>query len=387
MINLDQNATTRVAPQVVHAMTRAMEALPGNPSSVHEPGRLARAALEEARMELANVLDVAPEAVVFVASGSEANNLAIKGLVLARVGKPSHLVVSAIEHLSVLHAARAMAKLCPWVSLTEVSPDADGRVQPQALAAAFRPETCLVCLMHANNETGVLQPVAEAARLAHEVGAAFHCDAIQSLGRASLDVAALDCDTLALSAHKFHGPKGVGALIVRPGMELVPLVHGGNQERQLRAGTENVPAAIGMALAARLAVERLDANVERLRLLERAFCAVLRAGLPDLQFNGDQVDKLPGVVNASIPGVHRDDLVVGLEMAGFAVSGGSACASGVLEPSHVLTAMGLSPWRARGGTRVSFGAEHSEQDARGAAEALTMLARRLQAVSPVEDAQ
>jgi cysteine desulfurase len=387
MINLDQNATTRVDPQVVHAMTRAMEALPGNPSSVHEPGRLARAALEEARMELANVLGVASEAIVFVASGSEANNLAIKGLLLARAGKPSHLVVSAIEHPSVLQAARAMAKLCPWVSLTEVPPDADGRVQPEALAAAFRTETCLVCLMHANNETGVLQPVAEAARLAHAAGAAFHCDAIQSLGRAPLDVAALDCDTLALSAHKFHGPKGVGALVVRPGVELVPLVHGGNQERQLRAGTENVPAAVGMALAARLAVERLDMTIERLSLLERIFCAVLRDGLPDLQFNGDQVDKLPGVVNMSIPGAHYDDLVVGLDVAGFAVSAGSACASGVLEPSHVLTAMGLPPWRASGGTRVSFGAENSEHDAREAASALATLARRLQAVQPGEDAQ
>jgi cysteine desulfurase len=386
MINLDQNATTAIDPEVFEAVSEALRRFPGNPSSVHGEGRAARGALEQARADLAGSVDGDAEGVIFTGSGSEANNLMIQGVVAARAGRPSHLVVSAIEHDSVLHAARAMARRFASVAVTEVAPESDGAARPAAMAAALRPETCLVCLMHANNETGCLQPVAETARLAHGAGALLHCDAVQSPGRARLEMRALGCDSLTLSAHKFQGPKGIGALLVGPAVKLEPMIHGGSQERLRRAGTENVAGAIGMALAARLARERRPAATAHLRGLEEAFLEALRRDQPDLEINGVFDDKIPGVVNLSIRGVHQDDLVVGMDLAGYAISAGAACSSGVIEPSHVLTAMGLERWRIEGGVRISFGREHTPRQAADAGAALGRLSRRLQAARASEEA-
>ena len=386
MIFLDHSATTPTDPVVLDAMARLAAQAWGNPSSVHALGRRARAALEQARAELAACLAAPAEEVVFTASGSEANNLLIQGILARHAGRPTHLVVSAIEHDSVLNTARYLARRHPWLALTEVLPDPTGRVNPQAVAAALRPETCLVCLMHANNETGRLQPVAEVAPLVHEAGALLHVDAVQSFGRVLVQLPALGCDSLALAAHKFYGPKGVGALALRRGLKLDPLIVGGAQEHHRRAGTENLPGAAGMALAARLAMDRLQDHRRCLLSLESAFLEPLRAaGLP-LQINGAMDDKLPGVLNLAICGIRQDDLVVGMDLSGYAIAAGSACSSGVIEPSHVLRAMGLPPWRVHGAIRVSFGRDNTPQEARQAAQALILLSQRLRNEIPSEEA-
>jgi cysteine desulfurase len=240
--------------------------------------------------------------------------------------------------------------------------------------------------MHANNETGCVQPVAEVARLARDHGALLHCDAVQSLGRIPFDPRRLGCDSAAFSAHKFGGPKGCGALYLRAGVELDPLLHGGNQEGLRRAGTENIAAAAAMAFAARRAAGRLEQNRRELAALEAVFLAALRPEIPELEINGAADDKIPGVVNLSVPGLAQDDLVVGMDLAGFAISAGSACSSGVIEPSHVLMAMGLDRRRVDGAIRISFGAGNDAAQAAAAASALAALCRRLQEAAPAEEA-
>ena len=383
-VYLDHAATTCMDPRVAEAVAEAVRRWPGNPSSVHREGREARAALEQARTRLAAVLGCRPQQVVFTSSGSEANNLAIKGTVFAGA-RPAHLIAPAIEHDSVLRAARWLALRHADIELTELPVGADGAVDPDAIWRALRPETRLVCLMHANNETGRLQPVAAVAGFLSEAGVLLHCDAVQSPGRVPVDFARLGCDTLSISAHKLGGPRGVGALVVRDERLLEPLIHGGNQEQRLRAGTENVPGAIGLALAAELAVEALESNAAHLRALEEAFLDELNPLHPDLQINGARDDKLPGMINLAVRGVHQDDLVVGMDLAGFAISAGSACSSGVIEPSHVLTGMGLEAWRVQGAVRVTFGVANTIDQARSAARALIQLVQRLRKAMATEE--
>lgn len=377
-VYLDHCATTPLDPAAASAMEAARDQLAGNPSSVHTPGRRARAVLNEARSRIARVLAVSPAELVFTASGSEANNLAIKGVAFKAWPSPFHLVVSAIEHDCIRTAARYLAGRFEHIHLIEVKPDGRGIIEPEAVEAALpREGRTLLCVMAVNNETGTIQPVVELAQLARRRDALFLCDAVQALGRLNVAPESWGCDFLSASAHKIRGPKGVGLLYVRRGTPMDPLVHGGHQEAGRRAGTENGEGIVGFAEALGLAAERREENETRLRRLESRFMETLRERGAEFALNGGDAPRVDGVLNLAFPGLASHDLVVGMDLAGFAISAGSACSSGVIEPSHVLRAMGLEPWRIEGGIRISFGASNTLEEARSAAEALAALALRL----------
>ena len=382
MIYLDHAATTPLDPLAAEAMAQAARQTWGNPSSVHTPGRAARAALEQARHSLASLLHCTSDEVIFTASASEANNHALKGAILARPGTPAHLVISAIEHESIRTTARYLAARWPNVTLTEVAPDSFGIIHPEAIQAALRPDTALVAVMHSNNETGTIQPIEAISPIVQAQGIPLLCDAVQSFGKLPLNFNRSGCTFLSLSAHKFHGPRGAGVLLARTGVDLDALIHGGLQEHSRRAGTENLPAIAGMAAAAEHACRMLPQNAAHLARLEDIFLQILLDSGISFQINGSTVDKLKGVINLSIPDLNQDDLIVGMDLAGVAISAGSACSSGVVEPSHVLEAMGLPDWRCRGSVRFSFGRENTPQDAETAARALVALAQRLEAELP-----
>jgi cysteine desulfurase len=353
VIYLDHNATTPVASEVLDAMRPHLERDFGNPSSTHRYGKVANAAIELARAQVAALLGCAADSVVFTGSGSEADNLAIKGVALARRDDGDHIITSAIEHPAVLGPCRYLQARFGY-RLTMVPVDELGVVDPDDVRRAIEPGTVLVTVMHANNEVGTLQPIAEIARLARERGIAMHTDAAQSLGKVAVDVEALGVDLLTLAGHKMYAPKGVGVLYVRPGTRLDPLVHGGGQEHGIRAGTENVPYVAGLGAACELAGRRLRARapLQVMRLRDRLHTA-MRSAVPGLVLNGHPDDRLPNTLNVSFPG--RDGESVLERTPSVAAATGSACHSGRTEPSPVLTAMGLSPERALGAVRLSLG--------------------------------
>jgi len=378
IIYLDHCATTPLDPAVEAAMAEARAAAAGNASSVHGPGRASRALLSEARGRIAARLDAAPDEIIFTASGSEANNLAIQGSVLRSAPAPFHLVISALEHPSVLATARYLAGRLSGVRLTEVRPGPDGRVEPEAIERACADGVDLICLMAINNETGVMQPVEAVGEIARRHRALFHVDAVQALGRLPIRPQAWGAHFLSASAHKVHGPKGVGLLYARRGVPLEPLIHGGHQESGRRAGTEPVEAIVGCARAVELADDALAAAAQ-LRRLESSLLETLDLEGLDYVINGAPEFKVPGVLNLSVPDVASDDLVVGLDLEGVAISAGAACSSGVIEASHVLRAMGLDPWRVRGGVRISFGRGNTVDEARRAARTFLDVCSRLRA--------
>lgn len=349
----------------------------GNPSSVHTPGRRARAALGEARAKIARCLGASPAEIVFTSSGSEANNLALKGTALRDPGEPFHLIVSAIEHDSVRFAARYLAERFDWVHLSEVAPDSGGLIAPEEIERVGADGASLVSVMAVNNETGVRQPIAEIAAVAHRLGALMHTDAVQGLGRIDLDVREMGCDLLTASAHKVYGPRATGLLYVRAGTRVDALVHGGHQEKGRRAGTENLESVVGFAEAVTLASGRLAETNLHLADLERTFLERLRSREVSFEINGSCAQKVAGVLNISLEGTSSDDLVVGMDLAGFALSAGAACSSGVIEPSHVLQAMDLESWRIAGGIRISFGRTNTPREAVAAADGLADLHGRL----------
>lgn len=356
----DHAATTAPAPEVLVAMAPWLGAGFGNASSVHARGERARDAIERARAQVAALAGATPEEIVFTATGSEANNLALKGvLALAAPGR-RRLVVSAVEHPSVLETARALER--EGIPLTIVPVDAAGVLDLGALEAALGPEVALVSLMLANNEVGTLQPVAEAARLAHACGARIHTDAVQACGKLPVDAGALDVDLLTLAGHKFHGPPGAAALRVRRGVRIAPLVHGGHQERSRRAGTENLPAIVGLGVAAELAATRSAAEAPRVRALAAGLWAGIQAVEPAARRNGDPVRSLPGVLNVSFPGIDGEALLHALDRHGVTVSTGSACSAASPGPSHVLIAMGLRPEDAHASVRFSLGSTNEDAD-------------------------
>jgi cysteine desulfurase len=355
-VYLDHNATTPLDPRVLAAMLPILNEGFGNPSSLHWFGQRARAAVEEARAQAASLIGAAPAEVVFTASGTEADNLALRG-VAARAHEPRRkLVVTAIEHHAVLNTVRALAEEGFRVETVRV--DAQGRVDLDDLRARVDDRTALLSIMLANNETGVVQPVAEAARFARERGALVHCDAVQAAGKVEVDVRALDVDLLTLSAHKIYGPKGVGLLYVRRGTPMQALVRGGAQERNRRAGTENVAGIVGFGAAALLARESLEADGARLRALRDRFEAEL-LGIPGAARNGAE-PRVPNTTNVSFAGTEAEGLLMALDLVGVAVSTGAACAAGGIEPSHVLRAMGLPPERVQASLRFSLGRSTTE---------------------------
>jgi cysteine desulfurase len=366
---LDYAASAPLRAEALAAMRPFLERPAANPSSQHGPGRAARAAVETAREQVAALVGADPGEVVFTSGGTEADNLAVKGTVLGREADARHLVVSAVEHHAVLDAA-AWARADAGASVDLAPVDRRGRLRLEQLAELLRPgRTALVAVMAANNEVGTGQPVAAAAELAHGAGAALLCDAVQAAGIPGVDMPADGIDLLVLAAHKLGGPTGVGALVVRAGLQLRPLLHGGGQERGLRSGTLPVAAIAGFGAAAAAALAERDRGGAALASLRQRLLAGLRALDPDLEVNGDPAGGLPGLLSVRIPGCRSEDLLLLLDRAGVACSAGSACASGAVTPSHVLLAMGRTPAEARETVRLSLGHGSTAADVDAAVEA------------------
>jgi cysteine desulfurase len=353
-IYLDYNATAPLLPDVAAALTQALTEDYGNASSVHAFGQRAKARLDEARSALAVLVDADPSDVVFTSGGTESDNFALRGAAeaLESTGR-RHLVASAIEHEAILMTLKALERRQWTVELLPVTNR--GLVSPEALAAAVTPDTALVSVMHANNEVGTIQPIAELAAIAHAHGALMHTDAVQSVGKIPVSVRALGVDLLSLSGHKFGAPKGTGALWIRRGVRLTPLLTGGRQERNRRAGTENIPALVGLGVAARMAGAKLDAAARAVGALRDRLERGILASVPGTTVNGDAERRVPNTTNVSFDGVEAEALLIALDLEGVAVSTGSACSSGSLEPSHVLRAMGLGAARTRNSLRFSLG--------------------------------
>ena len=354
MIYLDYNATTPLAPEVFEAMQPYMARHFGNPSSIHAAGREARAAIDDARDRLARLLGAKSHEIIFTGGGTESDNLAVIGLARAGAAKGRHLVTSASEHHAVLHAFEHLEKK-EGFRVTWLPVDPLGRIDLDQLAAALTPETTLVSIMSANNETGTLQPVAEIGALCRAQGVIFHSDAIQSFGKEPLPKNA--CDAISLTAHKFHGPKGAGLLYLRAGLPVERLQHGGSHENQRRPGTENVAAIAGLARAAELAIASMDAERPRQAALRDRLWEGIRAAFPAAVMNGDPRARLANTLNVSFPGLEGESLLINLDLAGICASSGSACMVGSIQASHVLLAMGVPPDLAQSTVRFSLGHE------------------------------
>ncbi len=385
-IYLDHNATTPLAPEVFEAMRPYLTDQFGNASSIHWYGQVARAALEEARVSVARLINAQPGEIVFTSGGTESDNAALFGAVEAaqaqRPGRTAHVTTTTIEHHAVLHAAKALELRGARVTFIPV--DSEGVADPAEVERAIISDTVLISVMHANNEIGTLQPVREIGRLARERGITFHTDAVQSSGKVPMDVRALGIDLLSLSAHKLHGPKGVGALYVRKGTALHPLLYGGHHERDRRAGTENVAGIVGFGRAAELALERIRAESSRLAALrDRLELSILRR-VPRARVNGAAVPRLPNTSSIRFEGVEGEGFVIACDLRGLACSTGAACSSGSLEPSHVLAALGLSREEARSTVRFSLGRDTTEQDVDAAADVVAEVTAHLRSLSPLE---
>ncbi len=370
-VYLDHNATTPLAPEVLEAMLPFLRSDFGNPSSIHELGRRAKAALQEARETVASFLSASASEIVFIASGTEADNLAILGVVAAEEEEPRprrHLVTSSIEHHAVLNVMRHLEK--KGYRVTYLTPDRSGRVLESDLQRALGADTLLVSIMTANNETGVIQPVKELARAARDAGALFHTDAVQACGKVVVDVEDSLVDLLSLSAHKLYGPKGVGALFVRKGTSFKGVFRGGSQERARRPGTENVAGIVGLAEAARRAGERRTEEAPRLAALRDQIVGSALREIPGSHLNGEGSERTPNTANLRFDGVDGEDLVKRLDREGFALSTGAACSAGAVAPSHVLIAMGLAPREVQGSLRISLGRGTRAEDAAAFASAL-----------------
>ena len=380
-IYLDHNATTPPHPEVVEAVARAMTDLVGNPSSVHEFGQTARAALDQARAEVAALIGGAPAEVVFTAGGTEANNFAIRGAAAASEGSErTEIVTTTIEHESVLNTVRALGRR-NW-TMTLLPVDESGIVEPSALERVISNRSALVSVMHANNEIGTMQPLEALSRIAHAHGALMHTDAVQSAGKVPVAVHDLGVDLLSMSGHKFYGPKGTGALWIRRGTRLGPLLTGGRQERNRRAGTENLPGLVGLGVAAALAARRIEAETARLSALRDALEEGILRQVPGTAVNGARTPRVPNTCNISFERIEAESLLIALDLEGIAVSTGSACSSGTLEPSHVLTAMGLGPARAQSSLRFSLGAGNTQAHIDRVFEVLPSAVEKLRRLAP-----
>ena len=377
-VYLDHAATTPVDPRVLQAMMPFFSEHPGNASSLHAFGQEARRAVDQARAEVAAAVGARPAEVVFTSGATESDNLAVLGVAFAGQHRGRHILTSAIEHHAVLEACHVLE--AQGYAVTRVPVDARGVVDPDDVRRALRPDTVLVSVMAANNEIGTLQPVAEIGRLTRERQIPFHSDATQLVGAMPVDVDELGVDLLSLSAHKRYGPKGVGALYVRPGVPLMPLQRGGSHERGRRGGTENVPGIVGLGAALRIAVREMAEEHRRVTALrDRLMRGAL--ALPGAQLNGDPGRRLANNVNLSFDGTDSQSLVMGLDLHGVAASAGSACSSGSMEPSHVLVALGLAPQRAASAVRLTVGRTTTDADISYALDALRDVVDRLRAAA------
>lgn len=382
-IYMDHAATTPVRPEVLEAMLPYFSQHFGNPSSLHREGRTTAKALRGAREKLADILGCQPGEIIITGSGTEADNLALRGVALARRRRASgnHIIVSAVEHKGILHTAHQLQRYFGF-EITELPVDEHGRVKAADLAGALRPETAIVSIMAANNEVGTLQPMADLGTICREHGVPFHSDAVQASSTLSLAVDELGVDLMSLGAHKFYGPKGVGLLYVRRGTTLLPQITGGSQEGKRRAGTENVPYVVGMAEALHLANEERATEVPRLTVLRDRLIAGFLAAIPDAYLTGHRQERLANHASFIVRGVESEGMLIGLDMEGICASSGSACTSGAQEPSHVLTAMGVSRQDAVGHLRLSLGHNSTEAHVDRLLEVLPPLTQRLRNLSP-----
>jgi cysteine desulfurase len=384
-IYMDANATTPLLPEVFEAMRPFWMEHYGNASSIHQQGQQARGAVEQARGAVARFLRCLNSEIVFTSGGTESDNLALFGVLSNETAGPAHLITTTIEHHAVLHAAESLAKNKVEVTFLECT--AQGLIEPAALKAAIRPNTKLVSVMFANNETGVIQPIAELAAIAHAAGALFHTDAVQASGKLPLDLSAegplKHVDLLTLSGHKIYAPKGIGALFVRRNVRLAPMLHGGTHERQRRAGTENVAGIVGLGKAAELAATWLTTTgPDDLTALRDRFEQGVLTQIEDTGVNGGNAPRVSNTSNLYFDHLEAEALVIALDLKGLSVSGGSACQSGAAEPSHVLTAMGLPPARARASVRFSLSRLTTQEEVDEALKIVPAAVARLRELSP-----
>lgn len=376
----DHNATTPAAPEVVQAMVPCFREVYGNASSIHHFGQQAKLLLEQARRQVAALLGCRPAEVVFLSGGTEANNLAILGTVRNAPRERRHVITTTTEHPSVLDACRRLEK--EDVEVTYVRVGSDAVVSPDDIRAALRPETVLITVMHANNELGAVQPLRQIAAVAREAGVSMHADGVQSTGKIPVDVGELGVDLFSLSGHKIYGPKGAGALFVRKGARLGPILFGGHHERDRRPGTENVPGAVGLGAAAELARRDLPAEMERVAALRDRLERGILARVEHAGVNAGRAPRVPNTTNLYFDFLEGEAMVIALDLKGMAVSTGAACSSGSVEPSHVLTAIGLDADRARASIRFSLGRQNTEEQIDALLEAVEAVVEHLRELSP-----
>ena len=368
-IYMDYAATAPVLPEVLNAMLPFFISGFGNPSGIHANGRETRKAVEHARRQTAKVLGAESREIFFTSGGSESNNLAVQGTAFALREKGNHIITSQIEHPSVLNTCRWLEK--HGFRITYLPVDPDGTVDPESIRETISPDTILVSVMTANNEIGTVQPVARIGEICREKGVVFHTDAVQAVGMLKTDVREMNADLLSLSAHKFHGPKGTGALYIRTGVRVDPVIHGGSQERGLRAGTENVPGIVGLGKAIETAESEREENAAHIRELRDLLISRIAGNIPGARLNGHSERRLPNNCHFSFSGIESEALVLRMDLAGVSVSGGSACTSGSMEPSHVLQAIGLKDGMLRGSIRLTLGRETTRDEIEKTAQLLT----------------
>ncbi len=378
---MDHSATTPVAPEVLDAMMPYFNIKYGNASSLHSFGREAREALEESRVTVAGVLKAKPDEIIFTSGGTESDNLAIKGIAHRYQDKGKHIITTSIEHPAVLEVCRALTKA--GFQVTYLPVNKEGLVELSSLESAIRDDTILISVMHVNNEIGTIQPIEEIGKLAKEKDIFFHTDAVQSVGKIPTDVDKMGVDLLSLSAHKLYGPKGIGALYVRTGTRLQNIIQGGGHEKNLRSGTENVPGAVGLATAAKMADERIDEEAKRLTRLRDWLAKAILDNIKEAWINGSMEKRLPGNLNFSFRYVEGESLLLFLDSKGIAASTGSACSSKKLEPSHVLRSLGLKPEECHGSLRIAMGRSNNQGQVEYVAKAVQEAVARFRAMSPL----
>ena len=380
-VYLDNAATTALSPAVLEQMMPYLTTIYGNPSSPHSFGQEARKGVEHARDQVAKALNALPEEIIFTGCGTESDNTVLFGVAERYAKKGNHIITTNVEHHAILHTCEALEKR--GVKVTYLPVDENGMVTAEQVEKAITDQTILVSIMFANNEVGTIMPVAEIGKVCREHGVLFHTDAVQAVGHVPVDVKAMNIDILSLSAHKFHGPKGVGALYVKKGIRLPAYVMGGAQERNRRAGTENVAGIVGLGAAIEIAVQQLPESAARMAKLRDKLIAGIAERIPEVKLNGHPTLRLPNNVNYSIKYIEGESILLMLDMNGIAASSGSACTSGSLDPSHVLLALGLTHEVAHGSVRLTLSDETTEEDIDYVLEVLPKVAERLRAMSPL----
>ena len=380
-IYLDYAATTPTHPEVVKTMLPYFTDAFGNPSSIHSYGQEAKGAIEEARVKVADLIGARNEEIIFTSGGTEADNFALKGVAYANENRGNHIITSSIEHHAVIETCKFLER--SGFRVTYLPVDAYGLVDPDDVEKAITDKTILISVMQANNEMGTVQPIAEIGRIAKEAGIYFHTDAVQTVGHIPVDVNELGVDLLSMSAHKFYGPNGVGALYIRKGTKLTPFMHGGEQERRRRASTENVPGIVGFGKAVELTQQEMSREAKRLTYLRDQLIKGLLERIDHIRLNGHPTMRLPNNVNVSVDFVEGESMLLNLDLEGICASTGSACSSSSLEPSHVLLALGLSPEQAHGSLRFSLGKWTTEEEIGRVLEVLPPIVAKLRAMSPL----